>query len=417
MMKDRWKNNLGLKVIAVLFAFFLWWTVVNIDDPVKTQKYTAEVTVLNPEVITNNGKSYQIVDNTKNIVVTVKARRKVLEQIKASNIVATADLKERQDTSVPIRISIQGFEGSYIEASANPRNIQVQVEDTQKKTFPISVVTTGTVRDGYVLDKTNTVAVPQSIDISGPKSSLGRINRVVAKVDVSELWNDTELKAELIYYDSADNIIDQSLLTSNCDINGVSVKVKLLQTKKVLVKFDTSQIATADGYVFKEIEVEPQYIEVAGASATLSTIQALEVGADALKREGLTKNEEVLINMADYLPDGVILADDTAGSVVVRIVVEKSGTKSILLPVRSIKVNNAPEGFEMTLGSEQEVELRFAGANDVLNSLTSEKIIASVDLAQYNEEGTYDVPVQVTDLPDQCSYLGETTVKITLTKK
>ena len=417
MMKDRWKNNLGLKVIAVLFAFFLWWTVVNIDDPVKTQKYTTEVTVLNPEVITNNGKSYQIVDNTKNIVVTVKARRKVLEQIKASNIVATADLKERQDTSVPIRISIQGFEGSYIEASANPRNIQVQVEDTQKKTFPISVVTTGTVRDGYVLDKTNTVAVPQSIDISGPKSSLGRINRVVAKVDVSELWNDTELKAELIYYDSADNIIDQSLLTSNCDINGVSVKVKLLQTKKVLVKFDTSQIATADGYVFKEIEVEPQYIEVAGASATLSTIQALEVGADALKREGLTKNEEVLINMADYLPDGVILADDTAGSVVVRIVVEKSGTKSILLPVRSIKVNNAPEGFEMTLGSEQEVELRFAGANDVLNSLTSEKIIASVDLAQYNEEGTYDVPVQVTDLPDQCSYLGETTVKITLIKK
>ena len=336
MMKDRWKNNLGLKVIAVLFAFFLWWTVVNIDDPVKTQKYTTEVTVLNPEVITNNGKSYQIVDNTKNIVVTVKARRKVLEQIKASNIVATADLQERQDTSVPIRISIQGFEGSYIEASANPRNIQVQVEDTQKKTFPISVVTTGTVRDGYVLDKTNTVAVPQSIDISGPKSSLGRINRVVAKVDVSELWNDTELKAELIYYDSADNIIDQSLLTSNCDINGVSVKVKLLQTKKVLVKFDTSQIATADGYVFKEIEVEPQYIEVAGASATLSTIQALEVGADALKREGLTKNEEVLINMADYLPDGVILADDTAGSVVVRIVVEKSGTKSILLPVRSI---------------------------------------------------------------------------------
>ena len=417
MMKDRWKNNLGLKVIAVLFAFFLWWTVVNIDDPVKTQKYTTEVTVLNPEVITNNGKSYQIVDNTKNIVVTVKARRKVLEQIKASNIVATADLQERQDTSVPIRISIQGFEGSYIEASANPRNIQVQVEDTQKKTFPISVVTTGTVRDGYVLDKTNTVAVPQSIDISGPKSSLGRINRVVAKVDVSELWNDTELKAELIYYDSADNIIDQSLLTSNCDINGVSVKVKLLQTKKVLVKFDTSQIATADGYVFKEIEVEPQYIEVAGASATLSTIQALEVGADALKREGLTKNEEVLINMADYLPDGVILADDTAGSVVVRIVVEKSGTKSILLPVRSIKVNNAPEGFEMTLGSEQEVELRFAGANDVLNSLTSEKIIASVDLAQYNEEGTYDVPVQVTDLPDQCSYLGETTVKITLTNK
>lgn len=417
MMKDRWKNNLGLKVVAVLFAIFLWWTVVNVDDPVKTQKYTTEVTVLNPEVITNNGKSYQIVDDTKNIVVTVKARRKVLEQIKSSNIIATADLQERQDTSVPIRISIQGFEGSYIEASPNPRNIQVQVEDTQKKTFPINVVTTGTVRDGYVLDKTNTVAVPQSIDISGPQSSLGRISRVVAKVDVSELWNDTELKAELIYYDSADNIIDQSLLSSNCDINGVSVQVKLLQTKNVLVKFDTSQIIPADGYVFKEIEVEPQYIEVAGKSETLNATSALEVSADALKREGISKNEEVLINMTDYLPDGIILADDTAGSVVVRIVVEKAGTKSILLPTRSIKINNASEEFEITFGSEQEVELRFEGANDILDSLTSEKFIATIDLAELKEEGTYNVPVQVAELPDQCAYLGETTVQITLKKK
>ena len=32
-------NNLGLKIMAVLFAVFLWWAVVNIDDPIQTKKY------------------------------------------------------------------------------------------------------------------------------------------------------------------------------------------------------------------------------------------------------------------------------------------------------------------------------------------------------------------------------------------
>lgn len=139
-MKDKWKNNLGLKILAVLFAIFLWWIVVNIDDPIDSKTFTVDVAVTNPEVITNAGKSYQIVDSTKSVTVTVKARRKVLDEIKKSYIVATADLREMQDTSVPIRVSITGFEGEYESVSANPQNIQVSVENTQKKTFPIKLI-------------------------------------------------------------------------------------------------------------------------------------------------------------------------------------------------------------------------------------------------------------------------------------
>ena len=213
MMKDRWKNNLGLKIMAVLFAVFLWWTVVNVDDPIQTGKFQTDVIVVNPEVITNAGRSYRITTNTNTIAVTIKARRKVLDEIKASDIIATADFREldEQTQLVPIRIKVNGFEGNYQKAEANPRNLQIQTEVTETKTFPITVATVGEVRDGYVLDKTNTVAKPKSIDISGPKSSLGRISRVVAKVDVSELAADTTLDAEIIYYDSADNMIDNSI--------------------------------------------------------------------------------------------------------------------------------------------------------------------------------------------------------------
>lgn len=413
-MKDKWKNNLGLKVLAVLFAIFLWWTVVNIDDPIGTKTYTVDVTVTNPEVITNAGKSYQIVDDTKNISVTVKARRKVLDEIRRSNIVATADLREMQETSVPVRVTITGFEGEYEEVSSNPRNIQVSVENTQKKTFPITTVASGTPRDGYVVG--SMTASPKTVDISGPESLVSKISKVVAKVDVSEIAADAAIQVTLVYYDAADNVIEQTLLTSNVDKNGVSVSVDVWKTKELTLNFDTSGIKPATGYVFTGIEVEPQVVEVAGNSDVLSGLTELAIDKKALQKSDMTASEEVIVNINEYLPEGVSLVDTDAASVVVRIVLEKAGTKSLRLPTGSITVLNASGELQLTY-EILEVELTFSGTNEDLENLTTETIIASIDLGNYSEEGTYTVPVKVTQSPSGCTYVEEVQVKIVLTKK
>ncbi len=418
-MKDGWKNNLGLKIGAFVFAVFLWWTVVNIDDPIQGNRYSADVTLTNTEVVTNAGKSYQIIGNTKTVSVTVKARRKVLQDIKSSDIVATADFREIDEHTqlVPIRVSVKGFEGEYVEASANPRNLQVKTEVTETKVFPISVATIGDVREGYILDKVNTVASPKSIEISGPKSSLGRINRVVAKVDVSELSRDKTLKAEVIYYDSADNIVDASVLSSNCDKKGVSVDVKLLITQNLTLDFDTSAIETAEGYAFGSIEIEPRTVKVAGKKSELKGMVYLPISSEALKTKPLKKSKKVVVDVAQYLPENLSLADETAGSVVVNILVEKAGVKSLVLPVRSVKVNNVLEEFEIAYESEQNVELQFSGPKQVLENLVAENILAVIDLSEHQEEGTYIVPIQVIDLPEKCEYVGKSEIEITLKRK
>lgn len=415
MTKDTWKNNIGLKIMAVLFSVFLWWTVVNIDDPVKTGYFEVDISVKSASLVTSNGKSYQIDDDMKSVRVAVKARRKVLDEMKASDIVATVDLLEMDPITgvVPIHVEIKGFD--YVEATASPRNIQIVIEETRKNTFPIQVATVGSVQEGYILDKENTTAVPKTIDISGPKSSVLRISRVVAKVDVSELSKDTLLKAEVIYYDSADNIVDQNL-TSNCDKNGVMVDVKLLRTKEVEVQFDTSEIIPEQGYVFKNIEFEPQKIHVAGTEEALANLKYITIPAEALHQEKITSNIDLSVDIADYLPEGIQLVNEEAGTIAVRILLEEAGTKSIMLPVRSIKVNGASELFEMTYGPAQEVELKFSGAKEVLENLTAEKIIAIIDVTSYKEEGTYDIPVQIVEAPDECSYVSEAIVQITFTK-
>ena len=414
-MKDKLKNNLGLKIIAFVFAVFLWWAVVNIDDPINTKQFYVDVSVTNPEVITNAGKSYQILDDTKTITVTIKARRKVLDEIRASYISATADLREMQDSSVPIRLKVSGYEGSYESITAYPQNIQVSVENTQKKTFPITMVATGSPRDGYVVG--GMTASPQTVDISGPESAVSKISKVVARVDVSEISSDTTIETELIYYDAADNRIDKTLLSSNCDKNGVSVSVDIWPTKKVQMAFDTSDIKTASGYVFTGIEVEPQTIRVAGTVEQLSTLTQLEIQAEELKKRDMSANEEVIIDITTYLPEGIILADSNESNVVVRILVEKAGTKTVLLPVGSIQIENAPSKFNLEKGPEQEVELQFSGSEEALEGLSSENIIASVDLTEYKKAGNHTVTVQVTELPKGCTYIGNATIQIVLTKK
>ncbi len=413
-MKEKWKNNLGLKVLAILFALFLWWAVVNIDDPVDTKTFNVDVAITNPEVITNAGKSYQIVDDTSNVSVTVKARRKVLDEIRKSHIVATADLREMQDTSVPIRVTVNGFEGSYEEVSTNPRNIQVKVENTQKKTFPITTVALGTPRDGYVVG--SMTASPKTVDISGPESLVSKINKVVAKVDVSELAEDTKSQVQLIYYDAADNIINQTLLTSNVERNGASVSVSIWKTKELNLKFDTSGIKPAAGYVFNGIDVEPKTIEVAGSPEILRGLKELAIDKEALVLTDVTASEEIIVDINEYLPEGISLVDTDAANVVVRVILEKAGTKSLSLPTGSITILNASEELQLTY-DVLAVELTFGGKAEDLEKVSPETVIASIDLASYDKEGTFTVPVKITQAPNGCKYMEEVKVKIILTKK
>ncbi len=414
-MKDAWKNNLGLKVVSVLFSVILWWAVMNIDDPVDTKTFRTEVQILHPEVITDNGYSYHIDDEMKTIEVKVKARSKVLSQIRSSHIVATADLREMQGTTVPIRVSVSGFENMYEEATAIPRNIQVETEITETKSFPITPSYTGTISDGYVIGKVT--AQPLSIEVSGPKSVLGRITKVAAKVNVSGMYEDGKLEAEIIYYDSADNILDKSLLSSNRDESGVFVEVEIWEMKNVPIEFDTSAIIPGDGYYLDRIEIEPGTIAIAGSDEVLKKLQAIEIPKAVLAREGITEKEEVVVDITEYLPDGTRFVTEESANVMVTIILEKTGTKSIVASVRSIRIDNLSEELSIEFGPAQSVELLFEGPAEALEQLTYDKVLAVLDMSEITEAGEYVIDVDVIECPENCTYIGGDTVQVIISEK
>ena len=65
-MKKSLTNNIGLKLLAFLFAFMLWLLVVNIDDPVDTKTFDSiPVTIEHAEVVTQDQRSYQVLDGNR----------------------------------------------------------------------------------------------------------------------------------------------------------------------------------------------------------------------------------------------------------------------------------------------------------------------------------------------------------------
>ena len=288
-MKKGLMNNWGLKILSFLLAVMLWLIVVNIDDPVTTQTFNnIPVAVTNAEVLAATNQTYQIEDGTQNVSVTVRAKRSVLNKIKADKIKATADMKELTlQTQIPIDIEIEGI--SYEDVEVTPRNLQVKLEDEETKKFPIVPKTTGTVRDGCALGEIQ--AVPEMVSIRGPKSVIDSISKVEASVSVSGLSEDVVTKSELVLYDSDNNVIDQSLLANNLGTEGVSVSVQVLETKSVKVEFDTSQITAADGYSVSDIKYEPDHVNVTGRAEELKKLNAQKLKQYDLLEQGIYTSE------------------------------------------------------------------------------------------------------------------------------
>lgn len=416
-MKKRLMNNIGFKILAFFVAFMLWLMVVNIDDPVMHKTFSdIPVTVINEEVLANakQPQTYQIMDNTQSVDVTVTAKRKTLNRIKDEDIVAVADIKELTlDTQIPIDISIGGFEGRYEDAQASPRNLQIRLEDEQTKRFPIVPTTTGSVRDGYVLGDIQ--ALPEKVSIRGPKSVIDEISRVEASVSVSGLSKDTLLESELVLYDSNNNIIDQNLLSNNLGMEGVGVSVQILNTKNVSLNFDTSGIQAARGYEFAGITLEPEQVQIAGRRSVISRIESIDIPAEALNVSEIKEKTEEIVNVADYLPDNIRLADENAGLVVVTISVEKDGTKTYDVSVGSITVNNLSEDLTMNYAAADALQVQVGGPRNILGGLAIDHSV-SIDLKNYKKAGEYSVPVAVS-LPNGCFLEKDVKVKVILSMK
>lgn len=416
MRRYKFTDNLGLKIMALVFSALLWLIVANVDNPIGSSTFSnIPVQIKNDDIITSAGEVYQIVsDDTVSVV--VYANREIRQKLSSSDIVATADISE-MDTStnlIPITITIPNYEGKYESATAVPRNLRIQREKSGRKVLSLTAETDGSEpKDGYTLGDLE--VDPDSVTITGPESALAKIDRAVARVkDLNGLTKDTKLKAELVLYDKNGNELGQTQLANNLGDDGLTVSVEILQEKTVPVKFDVSG-TPADGYRYTGGASEPESIRICGKGDDIDKVDEISIPASAVSIEGATEPVKKTIDISQYLPDGVRLVDENGGQIKVTATIEEEGTRTIDILVSSIKINNLDSSLGVSYKPDAEVSLRFRGDQSALDVLDISNAV-SVDLSGYTKAGTYEVPVQV-NIPDHIELLSTPSVSLNLTEK
>ncbi len=383
-MKKKLTNNLGLKILAVFFSVILWLIVVNINDPVVAVSFSGiEVEIKNADSITGQGKVYEILEGSNKIDVVVRAKRSIIDSLSKENIRAVADMEELtfMDT-VGISLSTNKYNDKLESITSSTENLKINIENVQKVQLVVTCETTGDPAAGYVLGSIKTDQ--NLVRLSGPESTISKVSKAIASVNIGGMSADISTRVELKLYDSEDNLIENSSIVKNID--SVNVNVEILATKDVPINY-TATGTPATGYMLSGVNTgTPATVKVAGKQAVVDALSVIEV--PDINVTGQDSDMATIINIKDYLPDNVYYVGSVADSQIsVLIGIEPIATRTFMVPSTNIAVTGLPEGMTAEFPNlEGPVEVEISGLPDVISALSANTILGVVSGTELKEE-------------------------------
>ena len=139
-MKNKLTNNLSLKILAVVVAILVWMIVVNVSDPIIESTYSGvQVEILNGDLINQNNQTYEVLNDSNTISVTVMAKRSINDLLGKENIRATADMTEldEENGTVRIRLETNTYNDKLESIKSKTDVLEVNIENLMKKQLRI----------------------------------------------------------------------------------------------------------------------------------------------------------------------------------------------------------------------------------------------------------------------------------------
>ena len=373
-----------------------------------------DVQLLNEAYLDADGKMCMQDDKQESIRVTIKANRKTLDRITASDIKAVADLQQAVSLNtdpvmVPITVSCDKVLPDNIEVT--PKNLSIHIEDKDTQEFVVNVTTNNTKPDkGYEVG--TLTSNPEKLKITGPTSLINKIDKVNASVDVDGTSEDVTEETDVKIIDkNGEEFTDTDMAYLN--ISKVSVTARLWKVRpEVRIKAEYEG-TPADGYEVESISTTPNVISVAGSDEALSALEeqnnTITIPSSATDVSGRDSDYEVKINISDYLSQGLKLTSDSSEDVFVRVNILPQGSSVCEVPTKNIKVENTPESMQVAFDTAK-IEIRIKKTEEDLSDLKESDIKASIDLKD-KTEGSFEVPVKI-EIPEGYELVDEVTTGV-----
>lgn len=410
-MKEKLLKNWGLKIMAVLIAFLVWFLVANIEDYSITRTITGiPVEILNEEAITGQEMVYEIVQG-KTVDIKVEGRRSVVEKLSAEDFIASADLSELSITN-SAQITVDAASATVrreVNISIVDSMMKVEIEERGEKKLPISVVTVGATQEGYAV--VSAAATPNMVTITGAASKVKDVKTVRVEVDVEGLNTGITTRGELILLDAEGEVVEAEKITTN--LSTVAVRVLIQKTKEVPIEI-IPKGEVAEGYsIAGDIEYQPTTVLIAGDEEVLRSVRSIVI--DDIDVMDKNSDFETTVDINQYLPEGVVVADTTQ-DIAIKITIEKLVEKTMTIRVNDIQFAEQAEDLAYEIdANESQFTLTVVGLKRDLDALTVEDLEPVIDVSAYTSEGTYQATITLKEL-ENIQYTEELTTNVKVTK-
>lgn len=387
MTIKRLTNNLGWKILSLFLACLLWLAVINIEDPqVTTTIRGIAVEKQNEDAITSQKQAIQYVAGNT-VDVKVKGRRSVVYKLTSNNIKAYVDMR---NLSITDAVDIQIELPNDVELiSKTPSSVSVYREKIIVKQIEVQYQKSGEVKAGFV--DLNPTITPNVIELEAAESTIYKIEKVVAPVNIDGISGDFTISVTPQIYDYAGSQVTDV----DMSVQQVQVKVPVEKTKILPVSF-TPADAVGENYAYLGVALSQTSVAVRGKPALIDSLQELSI--DNISIAGMTEKQTVTINLAKLLPDGVSLNQDNS-TLDAEIEIEPIVTQEFSFAPTEVEVRNLPENKEWLVLSENPVKVRYRGIESKIKLLTKDSLQPHISVEGLSN-GIHAVTVQWQD-PDE----------------
>lgn len=402
-MKESLANNLGLKIVAIVFAVITWLIMVNVSNPLIQDTKEVPVEVLNASILESANLTYELVGK-KTVTVSYEVRTRDRYKIAASDFYATADLAELYDVTgaIPVDVQVSNREvRSLVQGvlSSKPGVVRIQTEPLQSKKFVLTAHVFGEPESGY---ERGTVTVnPEYIYATGAESDIGKINSLGIEVNLEGATSDRTGAETIHFYDSNGNELK---LADEVDLSLASVNyyATILQIKELPLELRVSGEA-ADGYRFVGAEADLTSVKAKGLKPTMASIHKVTVSKELLNVEGATEDMVVEVDLAEILPVGVSMATGATETALVTLKIEKLEEREFEWGLEDLVLEGENEGYSYIMGSDS-MSFTVRGLSAELDQLDETQVQLSADVSAM-EEGIQPITIRA-ELPDGFKLMG-----------
>ena len=401
-MKKALTRNLGLKLASLVLAFVLWFLVAQIYDPKDTVTFNnIQVRLINTELLDEEGKVYEVLDNSNLVRVTVTGPQSIVKsELRRSDIVAEADMSKLTDiNTIAITYYCENVSNDSVEIKGNHDSVRLSVEDKTSKWIKLESNTIGEVASGYMIG--NVTLDQTNIEVTGPKSAISQVDHAGVDINVTDSTSSLSANVDIKLYDADGNELTLESVKKN--VNSAHMTVEVLATKEVPVEIEYMGVPE-DGYMATgEVESSVPTVRIAGTASALVGISAITVPEERMNITGQSGDLVDIINLKEYLPSNVRLADKSFdGKITATVYIEPIDTKDLTIPADNISITGVPDGMEAEVTSTaEEYNITVSGLTRDVSILRDSSVTGVLDLNQWMEDngleeltpGNYTIPV------------------------